>query len=389
MATLEELTEPLTVEEIKAAIYDAIEALGVKTTSWKPGAIARTIIAGNAIVLSAFSLLQKRLAESGFLELAQGDWLTVVSKEVYNVDRSAGTFASGIVTLDNTGGGVFAPGIGDVIVLNTTTGKTYRNTEAFTLAALETGKDVSFEAVEIGADSTAAPGDIDALETVLLGVNVTNAKALVGQDEESDADLRTRALAKTATLSPNGPADAYRFVALSAVTSVGQPAGVTRVTVTPDGSGNVDVIVADGAGALTGTVGDLTTPLGAVDEAIQTQVVPLAVTATVAAATPQAVAVTYEVWAKASIGLTPTQLGDAIDLALTNYIAEVPIGGVRKVSGGGFVFVDALASVIGGVVGQENLIDLDITIPAADLAVGATSAPVAGTLTRTINVVAL
>jgi len=386
MATLEELTAPLSVAEVKAAIYAAIEALGVKTTSWKPGAIARTIIAGNAIVLSAFSMLQQELAKSGFIELASGDWLVVVAKEVYDVDKNNGTFASGLVTLTNTAGGVFSVGIGDVIALNTTTGKTYRNTEAFTLAA--SGEEtVAFQAVELGADSTASPGDVDDLETVLLGVTVSNAAALVGQDAETDAQLRERCLAKTATLSPNGPGDAYRYVAFSAMTSDGQPAGVTRATVTPDGMGNVAVVVADGAGSLTGTVGDLATALGAVDEAIQTQVVPLAVTATVAAATAQAVAVTYEVWVKSTSGLTETQLGDAIDLALTNYFADVPIGGVRKVAGSGYVFTDAIVSVIGAAVGQANLIDLDLALPPADLVITADFAPVAGTFTRTVNIV--
>ena len=390
MATLAELTTPLTTAEIEQSIYDAIEALGVSTTSWKPGAVARTIIAGVSIVLAAFSTLQALIAESGFLELSSGDWLTIVAREVYAVERNVGTFAAGDLTLDNTAGGVHAPGIGDVIALNSTTGKTYRNTVAFNLLAFETGKIVPFEAIEIGADSTSAPGTIDTLETVLLGVTVTNAAALVGQDPETDAGLRTRSLAKTGTLSPNGPSDAYLFVALSAETTAGAPAGVTRLTDTPDGEGNVSVLVADGSGSLTGSVGDPATPLGAVDEAIQTQTVPLAVTATVASATPLAIAVTYEAWVKSTVGLTGSQISTAIALALTNYFASVPIGGLSKTVGGStFVFTDAIKSVIGNAVGETNLIDLDLTVPAADVAVTSSKAPVAGTITVTaINLVA-
>lgn len=388
MATLEELTTPLTREEIEQAIYDAIEAIGVKTTSWKPGAVARTIIAATALVLSAFSQLQQSIAESGFLDLAEADWLTIVAREVYGVERNTGTFAAGTLTLDNTAGGVFAPGIGDVIALNTTTGKTYRNTEAFALAAFETGKVVAFEAIELGADSTAAPADIDALETVLLGVTVTNPAAFVGQDAETDAELRERALAKTATLSPNGPSDAYRFVALSATTDDGAPAGVTRTNVIADGEGNVTLYVADGSGSLTGSIGDTTTPLGAVDEAIQTQVVPLAVTATVTPATPHVQAVTYEVWANATIGVTAAALEDAINLALTNYLAELPIGGLAKTfGGGGAIYTDALRTVIGDTVG-DSLIDLDLIFPVVDFALGDDDAPVAGALTATVNLVA-
>jgi len=133
--TLDSLTTPLTRSEIEDAIYAAIEAKGTKTSSWKPGAVTRTIISGVSLALSAFSTLQQKIAESGFLNLATDDWLTIIAREVYNVERSEGTFAAGFVTLDNTAGGVFAPGVGDVIALNSSTGKTYRNTAAFTLAA--------------------------------------------------------------------------------------------------------------------------------------------------------------------------------------------------------------------------------------------------------------
>lgn len=159
MATFSELTTPLSRLEVEAAIYAAIQARGVATTSWKPGAIARTIISGVAIVLAAFSTLQQRIAESGFLELAAGDWLTIVAREVYGVERSVGSFAAGNLTLDNTAGGLFTPGIGDVIVSNSTTGKTFRNTAAFVLNPFQVGLVVPFEAVEIGADSTSAPAE--------------------------------------------------------------------------------------------------------------------------------------------------------------------------------------------------------------------------------------
>lgn len=389
MATLDELTTPLTRTEIEAAIYAAIEARGVKTSSWKPGAVARTIVAGVALVLSAFSSLQQKIAESGFLQLAEGDWLTIVAREVYGVERNTGTFAAGNVTFDNTGGGVYSPGVGDVIVLNSTTGKTYRNTEAFTLAAFETGKSVAVEAVEIGADSTAAPGDIDTLETVLLGVTVTNPTALVGKDPETDAELRTRCLAKTGTLSPNGPADAYRYLALSAETDDGVSAGVTRVTTTADGEGNVTVYVATATGPVAGSIGDTTTPLGAVDEAIQTQAVPLAVTATVLSATANTIAITYEVWVRSTIGLTVAEIDALVSTALATFLSAQPIGGSRKVPGGGFVFVDALEGVIAEAVGTAYLIDLVITVPAADVSIAASEAPVLGTVTPTINLVSI
>ena len=389
MATLAELTTPLTKAEIKQAIYDAIEARGVATTSWKPGAVVRTIIAGIAIVLVGFSTLQQLIAEGGFLDLAEGDFLELLALQVYNVVKNNGTFAAGNVVLDNTGGGTFIVAIGDLIVLNSTSGKTYRNTAGFTLDPFETGEIVPVQAIEIGAASSSAATKIDALETVLTGVTVTNLAALIGLDAETDAALRVRCLAKTGVLSPNGPSDAYRFLALSATTDDGTPAAVTRVTTTPDGEGNVSVLVATAIGTVTGSIGDTTTPLGAVDEAIQTQAVPLAVTATVTSATALEIVITYELWVRATIGQTAAQLITTIEAALILFMSTQPIGGSRKVPGGGFVFLDAIEGVIAEAVGTTNLIDVQVTVPAGDTAVASTEAPVAGLVTPTINLVAI
>lgn len=389
MATLDELTTPLTKDEIEAAIYAAIEARGVATTSWKPGAIARTIIAGTALVLSAFSILQASIAESGFLEKSTEDWLTLVAYFVYGVERDTGSFASGNCTFDNAGAGVYAPAIGDVIVSNSATGKTYTNTAAFSIAAFETGVVVPMQAIELGSDSTSPAGFIDTMVTALAGVTVTNAAALVGTDEDTDPELREKCLAKTGTLSPNGPSDAYRFVGLAATLDDGTPAGATRLTTTPDGEGNVVVYVADGSGALAGSIGDTTTSLGAVDDAIQTQTAPLAVTATVSSSTAQLIPVTYEVWVKDTIGLTSTELIAKIATALTDYLASHPIGGLRKVAGGGFVFKEAIEAVIAETIGTANLIDKSITVPATDTATSDSKAPVIGTITPTVNIVSL
>lgn len=389
MATLEELTTPLTKDEIEAAIFAAIEARGVATSSWKPGAIARTIIAAVALILSAFSSLQATIANSGFLELSSGSWLEIVARQVYGVEKIVGTFASGNVTLDNAGAGVFSIAIGDLTVANSTSGKTYKNTATIDIAAFETGVIAPVQAVEIGSDSSSAATLIDTLVTVLSGVTVTNALSLVGTDPETDAALTTRALAKTGTLSPNGPSDAYRFLALSAKTDDGASAGVTRVTTTADGEGNVSVLLATASGTITGSLGDTTTPLGAANEEIQVNAVPLAVTATVASAVALAIAPTYELWVRSAIGLTETEIKAQVAAALLTFFSVQPIGGSRKVPGGGFVFTDAIDAAITEVIGTGNLIDLDLTVPAADAAVASNEAPVVGTITATVNLVAI
>lgn len=383
MTTLADLTTPLSVSEARAAIYAAVAARGTDTTAWLAGGTARTIIAGLSIVLAAFSNLTALIARSGFLELSEGDWLTLVALHVYGVTRDPGSFATGYVTLDNGGGGVFAGDPGDLILLNTTTGKTYRNSEAYSLGALETGVVVAVEAVELGSPSNALAGQIDDFVTPLLGVTVSNAASVVGSDEESDEALRIRCREKTGALSPNGPRDAYAFVAKSAVDSTGASIGVTRVRTVPDGVGGIDVYVADADGTITGDAEDPLTDLGAVADAIHTLAEPLAITPTVQSATALPIDVTYTYWVKDSSGYTDAEIQALVAAKLLAFIVGQPIGGVVVAPAGGRVYVDALEAVIGSTL-PAHLVDVAVTTPAADVDVDIDEAPVLGTVTPTI-----
>ncbi len=385
MATLDELTTPATRAEVEEAIYATLAARGAKTTTWKPGAVVRTIITGIAIVLAALSELQAKIAKGGFLELATGDWLTLVARYVYDVERSTGTFATSTVTVQNTGGGVYSGDADDLVLsvsAGTAAGKTYRNTAAFSIPALAAAVEIPVQAVEIGSGSSAAANAIDTLETALLGVVVTASTAATGQDEETDAELRTRCRAKTGTLSPNGPRDAYSYVARSAKLN-DVSVGVTRVKTIADGNGNVDVYVATASGTLAGTAGDPTTALGAVADAIHKNAEPLAVTPTVQNATPLSQGVTYELWVRDTIALTTSEIETAVADALAAYAAEHPIGGVELPSAPtGRIYTDALRVVIAGAV-EGHFLDLSLTVPAADVDLTASQFFQLGTVSAT------
>jgi len=382
MTTLDTLVTPMTVEEAKTAIYDALAARGVSTTDWKLGAVMRTLIAALAIVIAALSSMQAAIAKLGFLEYASGSWLTMVARYVYGVERTAATFAAGTLTFDNLGGGVFSGVAGDLVVSSSVNGKEYRNTASYTIGALATGVEIAFEAVEAGSSSSAAVGTIDTLVSVLSGVTVTNAADLVGTDEEEDAALRLRCSESLGALSPNGPRDAYAYFARSATKDDGTSAGVTRVRVVPDGTGTVDVYVASASGAIAGTIGDTTTALGAVDDAIQTNVVPLCVTANIASVTTVSMPVTYEIWVRSTIGLTGAEVQTAISDALTSFVSTHPIGG-EIISGSGYVYVDAIKACIAESLPAGAVVKLTITAPAADVALTASQVATLGTVTPT------
>lgn len=90
---LEQLVLAWTVDDAKALIYDALTARGVNHASWKPGSVVRTLITAVAIIIAAASALTAALARAGFLDLAEGAWLTLKARYDYGVERDLGSFA--------------------------------------------------------------------------------------------------------------------------------------------------------------------------------------------------------------------------------------------------------------------------------------------------------
>jgi phage-related baseplate assembly protein len=219
---------------------------------------------------------------------------------------------------------------------------------------------------------------------------VSNASALIGADPEDDEPLRERCREKTGILSPNGPRDAYAFVAKSAVRSDGVPAGVTRVRSVPDGVGGVDVYVAAASGDLNGDIGDTSTDLGAVDDAIQRQAAPLAIDARVQSATPVPIVIEYSVWVRTS-SRTNAEIEDIINAALARFMEAQPIGGqLIPDESTGRVYRSAIEAAID--VALESIDPDDafvmrrtLTAPAADVDLAIDEAPTLSTITETVT----
>lgn len=380
MFSLNDLVTPLTRDQVQASIYEVLGIVGVNTTTWKPGAVVRTMIAATSIVIAAFSSLTAQIARSGFLELAEGDWLTLVARHVYAVERELATFAEGQITLTNAGGGTFTLDPDDLVISNPATGKSYRNTLPFTLGAL-TSITIPIRAIEAGSASTSSPNAITQVETTLLGVTCTNAVAVVGRDAEQDPALRARCSEKLGALSPNGPWDAYSYAARNAKRPDGTAIGVTRVRISKDGFGNVTVYCATASGAVTGTVIDPNTDLGIVDLEIQRKAAPLAVTANAVSAAPVSIPITYSVWMRNSSGLTSGQIEAAVSAKLTTFMAGQPIGGNVIGADPGKVFQDAIKTAIGST--RPEIFHVVVTAPAADVVLALNQVPVLGTVTAT------
>lgn len=379
---LDDLVKPVTEQEIENSIYQVLGTLGLNTTTWKAGAVVRTITTGFSIVLSSFSALQSLIAKSGYLELSEGDWLTVVAHYVYGVDRYPATFATGFVTLTNAAGGVYDFDPEDLIFLNPATNKTFRNTAPVSIPAGTSGTpstvpNVPILAVEAGSGSTSIPGGISIMVTTVTGVTVANPSAVVGQDAETDAALRARCSAKLGSLSPMGPWDAYTYAVRNATREDGTNLGITRTRITKDGYGHVTVYVATPSGGLTPE------DLAIANTAIQNNAEPLCVDATAQSASPVTIAVTYELWMYNTSGQTTEQIKAVIGTRLTEWFPLQPIGGNVIAGDPGKIFVDKIRAVIGDAF--PEIFHVLVTVPAADVVMAVSDVATAGIIAGTIH----
>ncbi len=318
--TVAELITPSTSEQVKTKLYEIAALIGLITTAWQKLSPLRAVFAVLSVLFSGYTEVQAEINRSAWVETATGNWLTIVARLMYGVTREPATFAVGVVTVDNTGGGSYPYLPGELIFLNSTTGKTYFNVSAVTIDPLEQDVLVDVQAHEAGEASTATPGQIDAFTSAGSGLVCSNALAIVGVDAETDEALRVRCLVSLGALSPNGAADAYRYVATSLELNGG--VDVTRCEVLPPpGDGTVTVVIAGPSGAVSG--GDVTS----VDDAFHALIVREVDTVTTQSAVNSIVAYTLTVYYAVGSGLLTGDVETLAEDAITAYLPTVRIGG--------------------------------------------------------------
>jgi len=375
--TFENLIKPATQQEVQNSIYKVLGTLGLNTSSWKAGAVVRTITTAFSVFLSALSSLQALIARQGFLELSEEDWLSTVAFYVYGVTRIPATYATGFVTLTNSAGGVYSFDPGDLVFANPVTNKTYRNTATVAIPALATVTNVPVQAVEVGADSTSTPETITKMVVTVTGVAVKNPESVVGQDEETDAALRQRCSAKLGALSPMGPHDAYTSAVRNATRPDGSSLGITRTRVDKDGFGNVFVWMATPSGAVPPADVAIAT------EAVYQNAEPLAVTAHVASAVPVTITVNYELWMYNTSGQTDAQVQELIKQRLTSWFQEQPIGGNVISLPPGKIYLDKIKAVIGDTL--PEIFHVELSVPSSDVSLALSQVAVLGPVAGIIH----
>lgn len=325
MITIADLITPVTADQVEESFLLIIEGTGLKPRAWRDGGTLRTILRIVAVVFAAFTNLIAQFAASGFLETSTAGWLTLLAYSVYGVTRIPSTFATGTVTLTNGGGGIYNVVAGAFRCTSSITGKAYTNVSGFTLNPGNV-LDVPVIAVEIGADSNAAPGTVTLFTTTpLAGVSCTNAAAIVGSDAEQDPELRQRCKDKLAIISGLGPRGAYAFAIRSATRPDGSAVDINRQSISPSSTnGTVTIYVASPTGA------PLPADLPYVLASIELYARPDSVTVNLLGANPVAFAKSLTIWAVAQTGLSADDISALVSAALLAMITVYPIGGIAK-----------------------------------------------------------
>lgn len=338
MIAFSDLLVPLTTDQVRTNLVQILVGLGVPADKWRKGGVFSTILTSFAMIYAMFTSLFAQAIGSGFLTTAKGGWLTWVAFYMYGVTRPAATFASGNLTLVNSGGAVLSYTAGQLIFGNAATGKQYVNTGVVSLGANSTGT-FPIAATVAGSASSAAPGQITGFVTPVLGVTCTNAATVAGSDAMSDPDLVLFCLDRLQSLSPGGAPGAYRFAVRTALNG-GVPVNINRVTVVLNPStGTVGVYAASPSGAP--SAGDIT----AANDNVAAVATPDGITASVISATLLPYSPQLTVYAEALPGVNAADVLAALQLALVDFFATYNVGGLPKNAGNGL-----WASTIDGVI---------------------------------------
>lgn len=350
---IDQLFRALTDEEVLEQFLTILESAGMPARSWRKAGVARTILRVVAILYGRFTVVMVAFIRSGFLDTAEGIWLTRLAYFVYGVERRSASFANGKLKITNNGAGFFDEPPGTVRVRSPATKKVYVNTEQVVLTP---GQSLSFdfEAVEIGPDSSAAVGTITEFVVVLFDCTVTNEVAFIGFEEEKDPDLRQACRDKVATRTVRGgPRGAYAYAIRVAKRPSGAPVNINRSRISRSSSkGIVDVYVAAPSG----------TPdpddLDYIRDSIEEWARPDAVTANVYATTVKNASRELTVWAYRTPGLAADDLATLVLNAILRDTSTFPVGGqAKQPSTQGYYYADHLDAVVHAA--HEKIFDVD------------------------------
>lgn len=350
--SIDQLVQSLSKEEVLDALLALLKAAKFPVTAWQPGEPVLALLEKISEWFAALwdNVIVKAI-RAGFLEYAEGDWLTLLAWVAYGVLRNAATFAGRSITIENHEGGVWNFFPGDVRIKNEA-GKTFSNVTGGSLAAFIGSGDyptvtMDFLADEAGSGSNTAVGGI---QTILVegpaGVFArTNDAPFYGDDEEGDVSLRERCRLSTGPLSPGGPKAAYESIARSAKRADGTNVDVTRVRIVQPGGSELYAYLAGANGATTGDTLTEGSDVYITNQALQLYADPWGITLYVEAASEVLFARTITLTIDRAANLSESAAKTRAAAAVGAYFRTLKVGGARLMDGGaGYVVATEVAA---------------------------------------------
>jgi hypothetical protein len=252
--TLAELVTPSTTSDVLATELSLATQLGLPVTSWQPLDPSRTIFQINASLMASMSVEIAQLAQGGYASYAAimpagtsiyndgagylTTWMDLRCTDQYNVTRVQPSAASGAIPVTNSTATAQPYVAGQLHFQHPTSGATYTNTAAGTVAASGASSIlVAADPAYIGTIGTLSPGQTAIMLTPFPGVTTTaQVVGLVGTAIETNLHYLARCEAKLGALSPNGSKSAYQFVASSLPvfgTSIQPPTDISDYAASP------------------------------------------------------------------------------------------------------------------------------------------------------------
>lgn len=256
--TIAQMLTPISGAQFRSLAVTALQTLGLQPQNWAQGGGLSSILTVACNLLGMLSGGEDGTAQTSGLSYAiaqqwnptaSGGGLQLLSKYFYGVNPPQPTFASGNLTLVNSGGGVYTFGPNQAVFSSTVKNSqgvypTYTNTTGFTLNPLAT-LTIPIVCTFAGSGGNSAPGFISNIVSAMLGVSASNAAPVLGSDALTDDELRQLNIDSLFSQSVFGPRGAYAYAIRTATNFVsGQPVNVNRWSISPSShTGNVTIYI--------------------------------------------------------------------------------------------------------------------------------------------------
>jgi uncharacterized phage protein gp47/JayE len=378
---LTDLQTPVTKESVRTVVLDLLACLNFPVDSWQDESAARSFVETQSHLLATQSQSVATLALMVFLPTATGDFQDALVASHFDMTRNPAVAAVFDVAMVNSGAATHNVTPGSVL-LKASNGAIFQSNESATITANATTT-VEFIAQIPAAAGNVGPQDLE-LVTPLAGVVAEYDGALIiaGADRESDTKLRERAVAKWAALRIEKVDLGLVSLAREASPSVH---GVSVDSDNPRGPGTVDVYLSSETGTIGGA--DLALVQTALDGALfgtgTEEEAGLAL-----AAPLQTVNLAATVYVR---GATEADALARLAAAWDDFLLDVPLGGFDLSPGP--INVIQRAQIVAALVSlsypdtANPIVSIDVTTPAADVAVGLHTKAVKGSVA--FNIVTL